>query len=77
MKFYAKSLLGLLAGDVVGTVLVMTGKFAIAGSFAIAYNYTAELFPTVVRNSAVGLGAMAARFSGSLTPLITLLVNFR
>ncbi|ODM92283.1 Organic cation transporter protein [Orchesella cincta] len=55
------------------TVLVLIGKMAIAGSFAIIYNYTAELFPTVVRNSAVGLGATAARFSGLLTPLLTLL----
>lgn len=28
------------------TTLVMVGKMAIAGSFAIIYNYTAELFPT-------------------------------
>jgi Na+/melibiose symporter-like transporter len=55
------------------TGLVMLGKMAIAGSFAITYNYTAELFPTVVRNSAVGLGACSARFSGMLTPMITLL----
>ncbi|CAG7665288.1 unnamed protein product [Allacma fusca] len=60
-------------GEIFATILVMLGKFAIAGSFAVTYNYTAELFPTVVRNSAVGVGAMAARFSGSLTPLITLL----
>jgi len=47
----------------------------IAGSFAIIYNYTAELFPTVIRNSAVGFGACSARFSGMLTPLIKLLVR--
>ena len=27
----------------------MTGKFLIAGTFALAYLYTAELFPTPVR----------------------------
>merc|ERR1719477_263754 len=32
--------------------LAMTGKFLIAGTFALAYLYTAELFPTPVRNVA-------------------------
>ena len=68
-------LLLLTAGDVLGTVLVMIGKFAITGSFAITYNYTAELFPTVVRSSAVGVGTMGARISGVMTPLVTLLVT--
>jgi hypothetical protein len=54
----------------------MTGKFFIAGSFAIIYNYTTELFPTVVRNTALGASSMCARISGALTPFITLLVRF-
>lgn len=63
-------------GSTVATSIVMVGKFMIAGSFAIIYNYSAELFPTVVRNSAMGLGSMSARFAGALTPLITLLDSF-
>lgn len=55
--------------------IVMIGKFAIAGSFAIIYNYTAELFPTVVRSTAVGIGGMCARLSGAITPLLILLVS--
>ncbi|CAG9562551.1 unnamed protein product [Danaus chrysippus] len=62
--------------SIVSTVVVIAGKLFIAGSFAIIYNYSAELFPTVVRNSAIGLGSMCARFSGALTPLITLLDSF-
>ena len=27
----------------------MIGKFGIAGSFALIYNYTAELYPVVIR----------------------------
>ncbi len=46
----------------------MIAKIAMAGCFAVIYNYTAELFPTVVRTSAVGLCSMAARFGGMLTP---------
>jgi len=63
-------------GSMSVTSIVMMGKFFIAGSFAIIYNYTAELFPTVVRNTALGTGSMGARLSGALTPLITLLVCF-
>ncbi|XP_028037273.1 organic cation transporter protein isoform X3 [Bombyx mandarina] len=64
------------AGSIISTAIVIAGKLFIAGSFAIIYNYSAELFPTVVRNSALGLGSMCARFSGALTPLITLLDSF-
>lgn len=63
-------------GSTLATSIVMVGKFMIAGSFAVIYNYSAELFPTVVRNSAMGLGSMSARLSGALTPLITLLDSF-
>ena len=63
-------------GTTLATSIVMVGKFMIAGSFAVIYNYSAELFPTVVRNSAMGLGSMSARLSGALTPLITLLDSF-
>lgn len=63
-------------GSTAATTVVMLGKLFIAGSFAVVYNYSAELFPTVVRNSAMGLGSMCARLSGALTPLITLLDSF-
>lgn len=63
-------------GSAAATTIVMIGKLTIAGSFAVIYNYSAELFPTVVRNSAMGLGSMSARLSGALTPLITLLDSF-
>ncbi|XP_077287514.1 organic cation transporter protein isoform X2 [Arctopsyche grandis] len=63
----------LTQGSAGAITIVMLGKLFIAGSFAIIYNYSAELFPTVVRNSALGLGSMSARLSGALTPLITLL----
>lgn len=55
------------------TTCAMIGKLFIAGSFAVIYNYSAELFPTPVRNSAMGLGSVCARLAGSFTPLITLL----
>lgn len=65
-----------VTGSLVATSVVFLGKFCIAGSFAIIYNYSAELFPTVIRNTAVGVGSMCARLSATLTPLISLLDSF-
>ncbi|XP_063220174.1 organic cation transporter protein isoform X2 [Bacillus rossius redtenbacheri] len=60
-------------GNVWRISVVMIGKFFISGSFAIIFNYTAEMFPTVVRNTSIGVGSMCARLSSAMTPLITLL----
>lgn len=46
--------------------LEMMGKFAVTTAFALAYAYTAEVYPTVLRNSAVGACSMASRI-GSIT----------
>ncbi|KAL6443876.1 hypothetical protein ACFW04_001720 [Cataglyphis niger] len=59
--------------NIIRITIVLMGKSCVAGSFAVVYNYTAELFPTVVRNTAVGIGSMCARFSSTLTPMIFLL----
>ncbi|KAH1029212.1 hypothetical protein HUJ05_002490 [Dendroctonus ponderosae] len=66
----------LTMGGSLSTWFVFIGKFLIASSFAVVYNYSAELFPTVIRNSAMGLGSMCARTSGALTPLIILFDSF-
>ncbi|XP_013173421.1 PREDICTED: organic cation transporter protein isoform X2 [Papilio xuthus] len=60
-------------GSTSATGVVMVGKLFISGSYSIIYKYSAELFPTVVRSSGVGLGSMCASVSGALTPLISLL----
>lgn len=54
--------------------VAMLAKIAVAGSFTICFNYAAELFPTVIRNSVVGFATMAARAAGMLAPEIILLV---
>ncbi|XP_055595322.1 organic cation transporter protein [Uranotaenia lowii] len=66
----------LTKGSIESTTIVMFGKLFIAGSFAVIYNYSAELFPTVVRNSGMGLGSMCARLAGAATPMIILFDSF-
>ena len=53
----------------------MIGKCAISASFAIIYVFSAELFPTVIRNVAMGMCAMFARFGGIIAPVIADLVS--
>ncbi|XP_054893933.1 solute carrier family 22 member 13-like isoform X1 [Poeciliopsis prolifica] len=58
---------------VVITVIAVLGKFAATASFATVYVYTAELYPTILRQNGVGLNSMCARVAGILAPLIRLL----
>ncbi|XP_076617943.1 solute carrier family 22 member 13-like [Chaetodon auriga] len=57
----------------VGTTIAVLGKFAATAAFSTAYVYAAELYPTVLRHSGVGLNSMCARVGGILAPLIRLL----
>ncbi|XP_021533214.1 solute carrier family 22 member 13 [Neomonachus schauinslandi] len=62
---------------VVVTVLAVVGKFATAASFTISYVYTAELFPTVIRQTGMGLMGIFSRTGGILTPLVILLGEYQ
>ncbi|XP_074842427.1 solute carrier family 22 member 13-like isoform X2 [Carettochelys insculpta] len=61
---------------VVVTVLAALAKCAISASFAVSYVYCAELFPTVIRQSSLGLCSMSSRVGGILSPLIGLLDKY-
>jgi len=56
--------------------IAMVGKFLISMTFAIAYLYTAELFPTKVRNVAVGMASTFARIGSISAPYIVDLLGF-
>ncbi|XP_051266541.1 solute carrier family 22 member 13-like [Dicentrarchus labrax] len=58
---------------VVVTVIAVLGKLAAAALSSIVYVYTAELYPTTLRQNGVGLNSMCARVAGILDPLVRLL----
>ncbi|XP_044520607.1 solute carrier family 22 member 4 isoform X2 [Gracilinanus agilis] len=48
--------------------LVMLGKFGITSAFSMLYVFTAELYPTLVRNMAVGATSMSSRVGSIIAP---------
>ncbi|XVF70497.1 hypothetical protein PTKIN_Ptkin11bG0166400 [Pterospermum kingtungense] len=49
------------------------GIFGMAGTYNLLFIYTAELFPTVVRNAALGCATQAAQMGAILAPFVVLL----
>lgn len=54
-------------------VLAMLGKLAITASYGTIYIFSAEQFPTVIRNVGMGAASTAARVGGILAPYFNLL----
>ncbi|CAH1777776.1 unnamed protein product [Owenia fusiformis] len=54
----------------ISAILSNIGKAFVSAGFILVYQYSAELFPTLVRNSAVGFSSMCARIGGVITPFI-------
>ncbi|XP_048021546.1 solute carrier family 22 member 4-like isoform X2 [Megalobrama amblycephala] len=52
----------------VTTALVMLGKFSLSAAFSILYPATAELYPTIVRSTSLGICSMASRVGGLSSP---------
>jgi hypothetical protein len=57
--------------------LYLFGKFAITGAFDTTYVFTAEIFPTKLRNSMLGMCSMVGRIGSMLAPQTPLLVSKR
>ncbi|XP_078253212.1 organic cation/carnitine transporter 2-like [Rhinoraja longicauda] len=58
---------------ILATVLVMIGKTSITITFAIIYVFSAELYPTVVRNMGIGVCSMASRIGSIISPYFVFL----
>ncbi|KAF7822829.1 organic cation/carnitine transporter 4 [Senna tora] len=72
-------LVGSVVGNNVGVWRVVTmvcgilGIFGAAGTYNLLYIYTAELFPTVVRNAALGCATQASQVGAILAPFVVVL----
>ncbi|PSR96315.1 Organic cation/carnitine transporter like [Actinidia chinensis var. chinensis] len=71
-------LVGCLVGGsgtwkVVRMVCGILGIFGMAGTYNLLFIYTVELFPTVVRNMALGCATQAAQMGAILTPFVVVL----
>nr|XP_046266413.1 solute carrier family 22 member 5-like isoform X2 [Scatophagus argus] len=56
--------------------LEMMGKFAVTTAFAVVYAYTAEVYPTVLRNTALGACSMASRIGSIVAPYFIYLRSY-
>eukprot|EP00249_Psilotum_nudum_P016937 c26067_g1_i1 orf=345-2204(-) len=54
-------------------VMGMLGLFCTSAGYNVLYIYTAEIFPTVVRSAAIGLGSQAAQTGSLIAPMVVLL----
>lgn len=60
----------------VNTVFALIGKFGSAAAYPIVYVFSAELFPTVVRNAGMGTSSCVSRMGGMIAPYVADLVSF-
>ncbi|XP_027170819.1 organic cation/carnitine transporter 4 [Coffea eugenioides] len=59
--------------EVVQMICGVLGIFGMAGTYNLLFIYTVELFPTVVRNAALGCATQAAQMGAILSPFVVVL----
>ena len=60
----------LTPGTAIFAILALGAKLGAAAAFNVTFMYTAQLYPTSIRNSAVGTCSTIARLGGMLSPVI-------
>uniref|UniRef100_A0A672I782 Solute carrier family 22 member 4-like n=1 Tax=Salarias fasciatus TaxID=181472 RepID=A0A672I782_SALFA len=60
----------------VAVFLEMLGKFGITAAFCVMFSVTSDLFPTVLRNTAMGCCSMSARIGTIISPFIIYLGQY-
>ena len=64
-------ILNLLSVDpLIVTMIALIGKTAIAGTFGVIFNYTAELYPTQIRATGFGFCSAMGRIGSIAAPLV-------
>ncbi|XP_071216890.1 solute carrier family 22 member 13 isoform X1 [Salvelinus alpinus] len=58
------------------TALATAGRFFMSNAGSICNVYFQELFPTSVRQTAIGLGSIAIRIAGILSPMLNILATY-
>ncbi|XP_037603941.1 solute carrier family 22 member 4-like isoform X1 [Sebastes umbrosus] len=62
--------------QIVPVILEILGKFGMTSAFCVVYTVTSELFPTVIRNTAMGCCSMAARIGTIMSPFVIYLGQY-
>lgn len=65
----------ILENSTAAVMLGMVGKFGVTSAYNVIYIFSAELFPTVIRNGAIGMSSVCSRIGGIIAAYLLLLVR--
>ena len=57
-------------GSLIFAILTLGSKAAVTAAFNVSYMYSAQLYPTSIRATAVGACSTMARLGGALAPVV-------
>lgn len=64
-----------LFADLTKTIMLLFGRITVMSTVFVAYLYTAEIFPTVIRGTCLGLCTVSAKIGSLCTPHVLLSVK--